>query len=132
MMPVVVFLVELVALPSELLNCVSCATMLAVDGYAPPCSLWYISTACRSSVRSPDTALSAAPAAPRLIFGIAIAAMIPMITTTTTNSIKLNARRARLRLPAMALSFTRGIIFCLHEKQSSPQKDDLRHLEKLE
>src|SRR5690349_7840729 len=41
---------------------------------------------------SPASALSDAPWLPRLMRGIAIAAMIPMITTTMTNSIRLNPR----------------------------------------
>ena len=38
----------------------------------------------------PDNDESAAPAAPRLIRGIAMAAMMAMITTTMTNSMRLN------------------------------------------
>ena len=41
------------------------------------------------------SAPSDAPEAPRLIRGTAIAAMMPMITTTITSSIKLKPPRAR-------------------------------------
>src|SRR5262245_50573886 len=71
------------------------AIVVSSVGYVPPCSVWYRSIAFRSVARSPASAESPAPAAPRLIRGTAIAAMIPMITTTMTSSIRLNARRAR-------------------------------------
>src|SRR3954463_350698 len=48
--------------------------------------------AARKTARSPARAESAAPLLPRLSLGIAIAAMIPMITITMTSSIRLNPR----------------------------------------
>src|SRR5580658_11237711 len=58
--------------------------------WAVGCSALYRSIADRSTDRSCVTAESPAPAEPRLIFGIAMAPMIAIITITTTNSIKLN------------------------------------------
>jgi hypothetical protein len=55
------------------------------------------------------SAESAAAAAPRLIRGIAIAAMIPMITTTITNSIMLNPPRRRPALVATRVACDMGL-----------------------
>jgi hypothetical protein len=48
--------------------------------------------AARIPAMSPRTADCVAPLAPRLIRGTAIAAMIPMMTMTITNSTRLKAR----------------------------------------
>jgi hypothetical protein len=70
---------------------VSALGRFASDGYVELCSAENRSIALRSSARLAASAESEAPAAPRLIRGMAMAAMIPMITTTITSSIKLNA-----------------------------------------
>jgi len=48
--------------------------------------------ACRRTAKSPRNAESAVPAVPRLKGGIAMAAMMAMITTTITSSSRLKAR----------------------------------------
>src|SRR5580658_10351702 len=68
--------------------------------WAVGCSALYRSIAERSTDRSCVNAESPAPAEPRLIFGIAMAPMIAIITITTTNSIRLNpVRLARHGFP---------------------------------
>src|SRR5271156_1222636 len=61
--------------------------------WAVGCSALYRSIADRRTDRSCVRAESPAPAEPRLIFGIAIAPMIAIITITTTNSIRLKPVR---------------------------------------
>src|ERR1041385_5586253 len=65
--------------------------------------------ALRRRARLATSAPSAAPAAPRLFRGIAIAPMMPMITITITSSIRLKARSRRVAAIMFGLSEITGL-----------------------
>src|SRR3954465_4200456 len=73
--------------------------------------------ALRRTLRLPASAESAAPLAPRLSRGMAIAAMMPMITTTMTSSIRLKPLRLLRRVADIPCSY--GFPFLGHPKPIS-------------
>src|SRR5436190_21037207 len=81
--------------------------------------------ALRRVARSPASAESPAPAAPRLILGTAMAAMIPMITTTITSSIRLKPRRARFLGSVRTISTSGG--YRPHRRSWTLELSDHRH-----
>ena len=87
-----------VLLPSELVYCVSCVAISAGRAEAAVLVGIHVDRLAKQG-QVAGRALSAALRA-LLILGIAMAAMIPMITTTTTSSIRLKALETRL-IPAI-------------------------------